>query len=91
MPVTPTAKRALRHSRLRAVVNIRRKKAVKKAVDGYKSNPKSQGLSLAVSQIDRALKHHLIPKNKAARMKSQLSGLLAVAPKPSSPHKTAVK
>jgi len=52
---------------------------MKKAVDTVKSKLDQKTLSIAVSQIDKAVKYNLITKNRAARMKSRLSALLTLS------------
>ena len=86
MPVTLTASRALRQSRARAVINLRRKRILKKAVDTFKASAKLKDLSPAISQIDRALKHHLVNHRKAARLKSRLSKLVTRSQSSSTAH-----
>lgn len=75
MPVTKTAKRALRGSKIKESVNklivARLEVAVRKA---SKSKTK-ESISKAFSFADRAAKKKVIHKNKAARIKSQLSKL----------------
>jgi ribosomal protein S20 len=77
MPITQSAKQALRKDRRRTVVNLRRKRAAKKALDAIKKTPSKDNFKQAVSQLDKLIKHHLIHKNKAAHLKSQLSQLLS--------------
>ena len=76
MPITSSAKQALRKDIHRTVVNIRRKRRTKQAVDEFKAKPTKKGLQTAVSQIDKMIKWHIIHQNKAAHLKSQLSKLL---------------
>lgn len=80
MPVTKTAKRALRASDRKAIVNsliiskleiaIRQAKSI--AAKGATGREK---ISKAISLTDRAAKKKIIHKNKAARIKSSLSKL----------------
>ena len=46
-------------------------------IDVMKKAPNMENLRKAFSAVDRAVKRHIIHKNKAARVKSQLSKLLA--------------
>lgn len=76
MPVTKTAKRALRGSKNKESVNkliISRLEASIRAAEKGKTQDK---VAKAVSLADRAAKKKVIHKNKAARIKSQLSKLL---------------
>ncbi len=75
MPVTTSAKQALRKDRRRTVVNLRRKRAAKQAADAQKRTPSPKNLQKAYSLVDKLAKHHLIHPNKAARLKSKLARL----------------
>jgi len=52
-------------------------KSVRKAITGKKKDEAVKALQGAYKQIDKALKKHVIKKNKAARLKSRLA--LAIA------------
>lgn len=79
MPVTKTAKRALRTSLLKKAINDRTKKTlkeeIKKVVKLAKTDTKEakKELSKAYSVIDKAAKRGIIKKNNASRKKAQLS------------------
>jgi len=73
MPVTQSAKRALRKDRRRTIVNLRIKKKMKKILREFRSKPTKKKLALVFSALDRAVKKRVIHKNKAARLKSRLS------------------
>lgn len=80
MPITKSAKRAIRSSERKMVYNDRRKKAMKDAVKEVKTLISAQDkkaaqemLSKAYKAIDKALKTKLIKKNTAARKKSRLT------------------
>jgi small subunit ribosomal protein S20 len=80
MPITKSAKKALRSSLKKRVVNIRRKKTVEVAVKNVKklvaSGEKkvvSGALSLAYKALDKAAKTGLIKKGAASRKKSRLA------------------
>lgn len=83
MPVTKTARRALRGSKNKAEVNGLLIKRLEIAVRLAKKSKKSEEVIKAVSLADRASKKRIIHKNKASRIKSQLSKLILskVAPK----------
>ena len=76
MPVTKTAKRALRSSKKKEEVNKRIRANLEAATRIAKSKKGSKNIIKAISLTDRAAKKHLIHKNKAARIKSTLSKLL---------------
>ena len=73
MPITKSAKKALRQSKRRALRNKKRKKQVKEGIKLFSKNPTKKTLGAAISLIDRAVKKNIFHKNKAARLKSQLT------------------
>lgn len=80
MPITKSAKRAVRSSERKMVYNDRRKKAMKDAVKETKTllatkdkKAAQEMLSKAYKAIDKAVKTKLIKKNTAARKKSRLA------------------
>lgn len=73
MPVTKTAKRALRGSQKKEFVNKRTISSLEAAIRLAKKSKSSEKIEKAMSLTDRAAKKHVIHKNKAARIKSQLS------------------
>lgn len=78
MPITSSAKIALRKDRRRTVVNKRVKNIMKATVKAVKDTKSAETLPKAYQAIDRAAKKNLIHKKKAARVKSQLAQLVAV-------------
>ena len=72
MPVTSSAKKALRKDKRRAVINLRTKRKMREALKKTKEKPTKKNISLAYSAIDKAAKKKILPKNKAARLKSHL-------------------
>ena len=77
MPVTKTAKRALRSSKKKEEVNKHILANLEAATRIAKSKKGSKNIIKAISLTDRAAKKHIIHKNKAARIKSTLSKLLS--------------
>jgi len=73
MPVTKTAKRALRVSKRKTAINTKIKTDVEVAIRMAKKDKKETSISKAVSLVDRAAKKGIFHKNKAARIKSRLS------------------
>lgn len=73
MPILKNAKKALRVSKRKTVVNQRARSRSKTMIDAFNANPSDENLKKAFSAIDRAQKKNLFHKNKAARLKSQLS------------------
>lgn len=76
MPLTSSAKKALRQDKRRNLVNRRVRNIMKLAVRAVRENPVSDNLSKAFQAIDRSAKKNLLHQNKAARMKSQLTKLV---------------
>lgn len=84
MPVTKTAKRALRSSTRKAGINTLLKTNLEKAIRLAKKSKTAKNVIAAMSLADRAAKKNLIHRNKANRIKSSLSKLVAAkASKPS--------
>jgi small subunit ribosomal protein S20 len=83
MPITKSAKKALRGSEKKRVFNIRRKRAVKDATKeitnlvsaGGKKEAEAK-LSSAYKAIDKAAKRGVIKKNTASRKKSRLAKMI---------------
>lgn len=83
MPVTKTAKRALRSSRNKATVNKLLTKRLEIAIRVAKKSKSLKEVLAATSLADHAAKKRIIHRNKAARIKSQLSKLVAKNQTPS--------
>lgn len=88
MPITSSAKKALRASKHKAAFNTKRKdaitdviKKIKKLVLAKKVKEAQALLPVAFQAIDKACKIKLIHKNNAARKKSRLAIMLAKAAK----------
>ena len=83
MPITKSAKKALRAASKKQVFNIRRAnkvdetvKKIKKLVAAGKSNEAKALLPKAYQALDKAVKGGTIKKNNASRNKSRLSLLV---------------
>lgn len=77
MPILSSALKALRQTKRKTAINRPVKSRAKSMVDTMRKAPDLANLRKAFSAVDRAVKRHIIHKNKAARVKSQLSKLLA--------------
>jgi small subunit ribosomal protein S20 len=83
MPIIKSAKKALKTAARRKIENDVTRAKVKDAVKGIKvaiakgDKKSAELLSKAYKELDLAAKKHVIHKNKAARMKSQLSKAVA--------------
>lgn len=71
MPVTPSAKKALRNARAKHGRNTAVKTELKRAL----KTVSPAKLSAVVSLVDKAAKRQIIHANKAARLKSRLAKL----------------
>lgn len=69
MPITKSAKKSLRVSQTKKAQNRTRKIALDKALKAVNND----NISSTIALIDKAAKTGIIHKNKASRMKSQLS------------------
>lgn len=81
MPVTKSAIKKLRKDKKRGLRNNAVRQALKDLIKKAKKKPSKAIISKTFSATDKAAKHNLIPKNKAARIKSGLSKLIKAAPK----------
>ena len=77
MPILANAKKALRSSQRKAVQNDLVRSKLRSGLKNFIKQPTKENLSLTFSYIDKALKKNLIHRNKAARLKSRVSGLVA--------------
>ena len=84
MPITKSAKKALRASRRRRVFNLRRQSALREAVKKIKkltsagqTAEAAKLLPVAYQAIDKAKKRGVIKANTAARRKSRLAKLVS--------------
>lgn len=83
MPITASAKKALRQSKRRQVRNVARKnkykglvKDFKKAIAAKEFDTAKTLLPKVYQSLDKAAKTHAIKKNKASRLKSRLTAHL---------------
>jgi small subunit ribosomal protein S20 len=77
MPVIKSAKKKLRKDRKREVINKNLKNLFKKNIKLAEKNPSEANVRKAVKIVDKIAKKNIIHKNKASRIKSKLSRLLA--------------
>jgi len=75
MPVTKTAKRALRSSHQKFIVNKLIENKLEKALRTAKKSKLAKDIKLGISLADKAAKKHTIHKNKANRLKGILAKL----------------
>jgi small subunit ribosomal protein S20 len=87
MPVTKTAKRALRSSKKKTFVNFDIRKKLEIAIRDARKSKSLEEIKKAISLSDRAVKKNVIHKNKSSRIKKSLSKLVTFKKK-QSPKKT---
>ena len=80
MPITSSAKKALRQSKKRATENLKRSEAYKLAIKKIKKAILAKDLDAAKAllpevyqKLDKAAKTNVIAPNKASRLKSRLT------------------
>ncbi|OGH21350.1 MAG: hypothetical protein A2958_00935 [Candidatus Levybacteria bacterium RIFCSPLOWO2_01_FULL_38_13] len=78
MPVTKSAKKKLKQDRKRREQNKKFEELLKTKLKRVKKNPSEKTIQEAIKLVDKAAKKRLIHKNKASRIKSKLSKLLAL-------------
>ena len=76
MPITKSAKKALRRDRRRTTVNKLIKEKLKRVVLLARKKPTLENLKKASSLLDQAAKKGLIHQKKASRLKSRLAKLV---------------
>lgn len=76
MPIIKSAKKALRQTKKRSVQNQKKKSDLKSAIKNFKKQKKPSDLSKIYSLADKAVKTGVIHKNKAGRIKSQMSSMI---------------
>jgi len=82
MPITASAKKAMRQTKTRNAQNAKRKEAYKKLISSYRksvADAKFEDAKKIIPDIykalDKAAKTNAIAKNKSARMKSRIAKL----------------
>ncbi|HEX8932118.1 MAG TPA: 30S ribosomal protein S20 [Patescibacteria group bacterium] len=73
MPVLKHAKKKLKQDKKRTAHNKALKELFKKLVKEARASKSAEAVNKAFSSIDKAAKHHILPENRAARMKSALT------------------
>ena len=82
MPNLANAKKAMRVSDRKRIINDRRRKAMRSAIKAVKKSlDNTTDLSTAYQAIDKAVKRGVIKANTGARKKSRISAMLKKAAK----------
>jgi small subunit ribosomal protein S20 len=86
MPITSSAKKALRQNRTNRARNTKKRETYKKLVVRYRKlvtaksmQEATKALPLVFKALDKAAKTKVIEKNKASRLKSRLSKMIKAA------------
>lgn len=91
MPITSSAKKALRQEKRRTITNYKLRAKVRATLKTARTIQEPEALSQAFSALDTAAKRHIIHKNKAARLKSRLNKLVSKSAAPAPVVKKPVK
>lgn len=73
MPITKSAIKKQRVDKRRTISNMDAKGRLKTTIKAARANPGAETLKALFSSMDRAVKHHLVTKGHAARLKSRIS------------------
>ena len=77
MPIIKSAKKKMRKDKVRTAHNKLKKDAIKMVVKNMRRTPSKENFSSLESVLDKAVKTNFIHLNKASRLKSRLSKLIA--------------
>lgn len=77
MPVIKSAKKKLKQDKKRTAINNKSRALLDNVLKKARKTPSVKTVTEAIKTADKAVKNHLIHKNKAARIKSALSKLIA--------------
>lgn len=75
MPITKSAIKKQRVDKKRTQVNLSAKGRLKTSIKEARVNPGAETLKTLYSAMDKAVKHHLVAKGHASRLKSRISKL----------------
>jgi small subunit ribosomal protein S20 len=84
MPIIQSAKKALRQTKTRTIVNKAKKTAFRSSLREFKKKKDPAIIPLLYSMLDKMAKTGLIHKNKAARLKSNLINQIVPTKNPKS-------
>ena len=91
MPLLKHAKKKLKQDKKRTIRNKKVKATFKELVKKAKVEKTAESLSQAFSGVDKAAKANILPKNRASRIKSTLSKIVAGLATPTVAPKKTVK
>lgn len=73
MPITKSAIKKQRVDKKRTAQNLSAKGRLKTTIKEARANPGLETLKSLYSAMDKAVKHHLVTKGHASRLKSRIS------------------
>jgi small subunit ribosomal protein S20 len=73
MPITTSALKKLRQDKRRNLANNKIRSSLRAAIKAVRLKKSEPLLSQAFSALDKAVKSHIIHRNKAGRLKSKLA------------------
>jgi small subunit ribosomal protein S20 len=76
MPIIARAAKKLRHDRRRTKQTMASRAVLRNIVKSFRKAPTQKTLAHVFQALDKAAKKHIIHANKAARLKSRLTGSL---------------
>ncbi|HCM82275.1 MAG: 30S ribosomal protein S20 [Microgenomates group bacterium GW2011_GWC1_43_11] len=76
MPVTKQAEKKLRHDKVRSIHNAKKQELVRDGIKQFRKKPSQKSLPKVFQLLDKAVKTHLIHKNRGDRLKSRLSKMV---------------
>lgn len=79
MPIIKSAIKRMHQAATRKARNQQTKRSLKTAVKAFSASMTADNLSKAQSEIDKAVKKNILPKNTAARKKAQLAAAAKAA------------
>lgn len=75
MPITKSAIKKARVDKKRTLTNLDAKGRIKTTIKEVRANPTAETLKALYSAMDLGVKHHLVTKGHAARLKSRIAKL----------------
>jgi small subunit ribosomal protein S20 len=92
MPIIKSAIKKMRKDKVRTIRNKKREDNFKSLIKKVRQEKTDENLTAVFSALDKAVKVHLIHKNKASRLKSRLSkGTGEITTKPTTKKPTRKK
>ena len=81
MPITKSAIKKARVDKKRTLQNVAAKGRLKTTIKEVRANPTVETLKSLYSAMDLAVKHHLVAKGHASRLKSRIAKTVKIVKK----------